>query len=90
MTTRHVPITPATCYVDGSVGAGFSVEWWAACDWSKAYLDRGPSPAGDAGPCLHVPREDCVHRIYPRVRRGTVTGFVRGDHSAWISWTVER
>lgn len=49
-----------------------------------------PTLAGNAGPYLHVPREDCVHRIYPRVRRGTVTGFVRGDHSAWISWVVER
>lgn len=90
MTAPRIPITPATCYVDGSPGHGFSVEWWAACDWSKAYVDPGPSPAGNAGPYLHVANRiaDTVHRIYPRVRRGRVTGFVR-EVGEWISWVVE-
>lgn len=65
MTNCHVPITPATCYVDGSVGAGFSVEWWAACDWSKAYLDRGPSPkpATPAHTCTSCARTACTGLI---------------------------
>lgn len=35
-------------------------------DWSNAWVDNGPSPAGNAGPYLHVPypKGDTVHRIY--------------------------
>lgn len=52
----------------------------AGYDWSRAFVDRGPSPAGNAGPYLHVPRlveggtdpalDEVVERIYPRVQVG--------------------
>lgn len=52
---------------------------FANLDWDKAYLDLGPSIAGNPGPYWHVPlREtiidgeiydcgDTVHRLYPKV-----------------------
>ena len=48
-------------------------------DWSNAYLDLGPSIAGNPGPYWHVPLKetiiddemydcgDTVHRLYPKV-----------------------
>lgn len=40
---------------------------WADLDWSRAYVDMGPSPMGNLGPYWHVPRKsaDTVHRLYP-------------------------
>lgn len=42
---------------------------WKQLDWSKAYVDLGPSPAGNLGPYWHVPdiEDDCVARLYPKV-----------------------
>lgn len=47
-------------------------------DWGKAWVDKGPSPAGNPGPYLHLPWlagdddqwEDTSHRIYPKVQPG--------------------
>lgn len=41
-------------------------------DLSKAWVDKGPSPAGNTGPYLKVPRRDgeTTHRLYPRVAVG--------------------
>ena len=38
-------------------------------DWSKAWVDLGPSVAGNLGPYWHVPMDDgeTTHRLYPRV-----------------------
>lgn len=38
-------------------------------DWSKAWIDLGPSVAGNLGPYWHVPMDDgeTTHRLYPRV-----------------------
>ena len=48
-------------------------------DWDKAWLDEGPSPAGNPGPYLHVPWHagdsafrDTVHRVYPKIQPGTI------------------
>lgn len=87
--TRRIPITPRNCSVNGSTRA-FPVEWWAGCDWSKAYVDPGPSPAGNAGPYLHVPHSDgAVNRVYPRLRSGCVVGVARNAQLG-ICWVVER
>jgi hypothetical protein len=50
-------------------GVKCTEEIWAELDWSRAYVDMGPSPAGNVGPYWHVPRpyEDTVHRLYPKV-----------------------
>lgn len=44
-------------------------EEWEALDWAKAYVDMGPSPAGNLGPYWHVPLGDgdTVHRLYPKL-----------------------
>ena len=50
-------------------GSRCSAEQWAELDWSKAWVDLGPSPAGNLGPYWHVPDRDgdCTHRLYPKV-----------------------
>jgi hypothetical protein len=68
--TRRL-ITRANSYRDGVAS---SAERWAELDWSspKIFVDRGPSPAGNPGPYLHVPDldGDASHRIYPRRQPG--------------------
>ena len=63
-------------------------------DWSKAWMDMGPSPAGNLGPYWHVPRKvaETTHRLYPKVlktkwllviRRAVVEGKrtkIEGQH----------
>ena len=38
-------------------------------DWSKAWVDLGPSVAGNLGPYWHVPMDDgdTTHRLYPKL-----------------------
>jgi hypothetical protein len=44
-------------------------EDWSNLDWWKAYVDLGPSVAGNLGPYWHVPHTDgdTVHRLYPKL-----------------------
>ena len=82
--TRQL-ITPANSLFDGGP---VSKKRWAEFDWWGDYghgpwVDQGPSPAGNPGPHLKVPRPiehelvngfrrsrvvDTVHRIYPRIQ----------------------
>ena len=49
-------------------GGPCTAEMWQRLDWSKAYVDMGPSPAGNLGPYWHVPRDDgTIHRLYPKI-----------------------
>lgn len=73
--TRRV-LSPSSSYFDGR---GWTKEaraqTWA---WDRAWVDPGPSPAGNVGPYLHVPWAggdgdrwgDTVHRVYPRHQVG--------------------
>ena len=40
---------------------------WEAHDWASAFVDDGPSPAGNPGPYLKAPcpAQETRHRIYP-------------------------
>lgn len=43
---------------------------WARLDWSRAWLDMGPSIAGNVGPYWHVPLkgpDGTTHRLYPKI-----------------------
>ncbi len=44
---------------------------WERLDWDRAWLDVGPSPAGNPGPYWHVPlkndEDDIWHRLYPKI-----------------------
>lgn len=44
---------------------------WSKLDWSRAWMDAGPSPAGNPGPYWHVPwdfdGEELWARLYPRL-----------------------
>lgn len=62
--TRRV-LGPGTSFLDGSPWPrGHAAQSWR---WDRAWVDPGPSPAGNAGPYLKVPRGDdqTVHRVYP-------------------------
>lgn len=61
------------CYkdwlIDGSPSR-YNAQIWDDLNWSKAWMDLGPSPAGNIGPYWHVPRisdDDIVHRLYPKL-----------------------
>lgn len=70
--TRRI-VTPHNSLVNGyGMRKG-----WEFLDWSRARIDRGPSPAGNPGPYYHVPwREPSfgddppIYRVYPRVQVG--------------------
>ena len=44
---------------------------WTKLDWSRAWMDMGPSPAGNLGPYWHVPwdfeGEELWARLYPKL-----------------------
>lgn len=77
--TRRL-ITPRSTWFNGDTWAKWEKE--ATWDWDKAWVDGGPSPAGNPGPYLHLPflaHPDpevsrwwvgTSHRIYPRVQPG--------------------
>ena len=58
-------------------------------DWSKAWIDMGPSVAGNPGPYWHVPLKetvidgeiydlgDTVHRLYPKVLQSKWLGLIQ-------------
>ena len=59
---------------------------WARLDWDGAWIDRGPSLAGNPGPYWHVPLppgplddpdDRTVHRLYPKLLRTKWLGLVR-------------
>jgi hypothetical protein len=62
--TRRV-VSRANSLIDGSTPKG---TWWNDLDFDEAWVDPGPSPAGNRGPYLKVPYPglSSVHRIYPR------------------------
>jgi len=68
--TRRV-IAWSNSYVNGQI-TKFWRDHWHELDFSKAWPDYGPSPAGNPGPYLHVPfpPEGTVHRVSPRYQVG--------------------
>ena len=79
--TRRLP-TASNSLVDG---VGISAKRWADMqfDWSRAVVDKGPSPAGNPGPYLHVPagNGETWQWHYPYIR--SVIGFGAGDVGGW-------
>jgi hypothetical protein len=56
--------------IDGTPIRGESlIALWNDLDWSKAWVDMGPSPMGNPGPYWHVPLKsgDTTHRLYPKL-----------------------
>lgn len=63
-----VRVCASTSLVDGWARSMSTVPW-RELDFTAAWIDPGPSPAGNAGPYLKVfrlPPHHTVHRIYPR------------------------
>lgn len=71
--TRRV-VTQHNSLIDGT-GEGIKAHW-PHLELERAWVDRGPSPAGNPGPYLKAPCnwlhycEDVVHRVYPRWQVG--------------------
>lgn len=71
-------------------------EVWLLLDWSKAWLDMGPSVAGNPGPYWHVPVrtgrdkaaqywKGTAHRLYPRGRLANKARKLRdAEIDAWF------
>lgn len=54
-------------------GARASPALWADLNFDEAWVDSGPSPAGNPGPYLKVPRRsdaEMVHRVYATIEVG--------------------
>lgn len=63
---------------------------WDGLVWSRAWLDMGPSVAGNPGPYWHVPWKDgnTIHRLYPRILETKWFGLIR--HAVNEAVTRER
>ena len=63
-------ITPRNSLLDG--GPWDKRSKAANPDWDNAYVDPGPSPAGNPGPYLKLPFPEfgTTHRVYPRIQVG--------------------
>lgn len=82
--TRRV-VTARNSLVNGSPPLGA----WPTLDFSKAWVDRGPSPAGNPGPYLKAPGyDDSAHRVYSRVQAGDVL-WVRETHRVNVGGAVD-
>ncbi len=59
------------------IRSAHQIERFDKLDWSDAYVDMGPSIAGNPGPYWHValPSEGTRHRLYPKV--GKWLGVIR-------------
>ena len=66
--TRRV-VVGRNSFVDGYA---YSKAGWSQLQFDKAWIDPGPSPAGNPGPYLKVPHaaNGTVHRVYSRVQVG--------------------
>jgi hypothetical protein len=71
--TRRL-VTRSNSLVDGHPA---TKEQWAELDWHNAWVDPGPSPAGNRGPYWKVPcpRDGTVHRVYSRIQAGDGVAF---------------
>lgn len=77
--TRRI-VTPRNSYLNGHP---FRKGDWELLDWSRAWVDPGPSPAGNAGPYWKVPmpHDESVQRVYPRVQVGDTLWFKETWHT---------
>ena len=74
------PLTQADWLLNGaSIRTKDARELWDDLDWSKAWVDLGPSPMGNPGPYWHVPRKssDTIHRLYPKVLKTKWISVIR-------------
>lgn len=98
--SRLYPITPRNSMVNGSSARGWGAvgpgTWFGGGDrtlvLARAWVDPGPSPAGNAGPYLKAPvieadgsDDGVVYRVYPANARGKP---VKRDGRWW--WSYER
>lgn len=86
-TQVRLPITRRNSLFDGHQDTPWPVGVYA---WDKAWVDQGPSPAGNPGPYLKLPciapeGDRPVHRIYPKWQPGDLL-WVRRDCRAAYLW----
>lgn len=76
-TQTRRPIKPSNSLFNG--GRWTALHKAQTWDWEAAWVDPGPSPAGNSGPYLHLPWQDgpdadtfrdTSHRVYPVIQPG--------------------
>lgn len=76
-TQTRRPIKPSNSLFNG--GRWTALHKAQTWDWNAAWVDPGPSPAGNSGPYLHLPWQDgpdadtfrdTSHRVYPVIQPG--------------------
>lgn len=82
--TRRIP-TPFNSTIDGPT---CNLELWKTLDWSTAFVDPGPSPAGNPGPYWKVKSSlGTTQRVYCRYQVGDI---LWGKETVAIeNWTRE-
>lgn len=91
--TRRI-VSPANGIVDGHASGKRAWDGPDGCPLDllnpDVFADGGPSPAGNPGPYLHVPRKgaDTRHRVYPIWQRGDRL-WVR-ESGVWVDVGFER
>jgi hypothetical protein len=73
-------------------GSRCTEEQWRNLDWDKAYVDLGPSVAGNLGPYWHVPHcdGDTAHRLYPKLLQTKWLNVVRQAATEFADRAVRR
>jgi hypothetical protein len=81
--TRHNTLMDGNGYIPYA-GDGYT---WEDFDMDKAWVDKGPSPAGNAGPYLKATYRrghQTTHRLYPRIQPGdTIWWKEKWQVSGW-------
>ena len=82
-----VELTVSNTFFNGRPWHDSSCEW-ADCDWGKAWVDPGPSPAGNPGPYLKVrwslDGEVLIARIYPKAKLWRKGMRIERDGDKWM------
>lgn len=83
--TRRLPVA-TNSLVDGSR----NLKLWPTLDFRLAFVDPGPSPAGNPGPYLKVPRrlkdDEATCRVYPQWRPGDRLWVREGMREKGTRW----
>lgn len=79
--------------MDGSpIRSKADIDRFNRLDWSKAFVDLGPSIAGNLGPYWHVPMGggDTVHRLYPKILQSKWLLLIRQACEEYAQKRVEQ
>lgn len=81
-------ISADNALIDGSRSRKHAEKVWPTLTWdARVFVDNGPSPAGNAGPYLHVwqrPEYGAACRVYPRKHVAGMRAEKRNGVWCWV------